>query len=120
MLDSLEGRLWLIVNVNPKDHPDAYEHALKRLDKIESRLRSASTGYGLRVSGEPVEEGDFSYGFNRGDFVSAVEKSKEYILAGDIFQVVLSQRMSVPYSARPLDVYRALRALNPSPYMQLY
>ena len=49
--------------------------------------------------------------------MAAVEKSKEYILAGDIFQVVLSQRMSVPFKARPLDVYRALRALNPSPYM---
>ena len=46
-----------------------------------------------------------------------MNKSKEYILAGDIFQVVLSQRMSVPFTARPLDVYRALRALNPSPYM---
>src|SRR5690606_37189604 len=46
-----------------------------------------------------------------------VEKSKEYILSGDIVQVVLSQRMSLPFSARPLDVYRALRVLNPSPYM---
>jgi anthranilate synthase component 1 len=80
-------------------------------------LRSAGTAYGLRVSGDAVQEEDFSYGFNREDFIAAVEKSKEYILAGDIFQVVLSQRMSVPYQARPLDVYRSLRALNPSPYM---
>jgi len=49
--------------------------------------------------------------------MDAVSKSKEYILSGDIFQVVLSQRMSVPFEARPLDVYRALRVLNPSPYM---
>lgn len=116
VLDSLEGRLWLIVNADPAE-ADAYEKAERRLDSIELKLRSSSTGYGLRVSGNAVSESDFSYGFNQQDFVAAVEKSREYILAGDIFQVVLSQRMSVPYSARPLDVYRALRALNPSPYM---
>ncbi len=64
-----------------------------------------------------MAESDFHYGFEKQDFIAAVERSKEYILAGDIFQVVLSQRMSVPFTARPLDVYRALRALNPSPYM---
>ncbi len=116
VLDNLEGRLWLIVHADA-GQPGAFAQAQQRLDELEQKLRSTSTGYGLRVSGEAVEEGDFSYGFNREDFVAAVEKSKEYILAGDIFQVVLSQRMSVPYQARPLDVYRALRALNPSPYM---
>lgn len=116
VLDNLEGRLWLIVHADP-DRPDAFELAQQRLDELEQRLRSGGTGYGLRVSGEVVEEADFSYGFNREDFISAVEKSKQYILAGDIFQVVLSQRMSVPFKARPLDVYRSLRALNPSPYM---
>jgi anthranilate synthase component 1 len=64
-----------------------------------------------------VYEEDFHYGFSREDFIDAVRQSKEYILSGDIFQVVLSQRMSVPFKARSLDVYRALRALNPSPYM---
>ena len=116
VLDNLEGRLWLIVHADPT-RAGAYESALRRLDELERQLRQAGTGYGLRVSGTAVEEEDFSYGFNRKDFVAAIEKSKEYILAGDIFQVVLSQRMSVPFSARSLDVYRALRALNPSPYM---
>ncbi len=116
VLDNLEGRLWLIVHADPAE-PGAFNRAQRRLDELEQRLRSAGTGYGLRVSGEAVEEKDFSYSFNHRDFVRAVEKSKEYILAGDIFQVVLSQRMSVPYQARPLDVYRSLRALNPSPYM---
>ncbi len=91
--------------------------AQQRLDELENQLRSARKAYGLRVSGEAVQEEDFSYGFDRGDFIDAVEKCREYILAGDIFQVVLSQRMSVPFDARPLDVYRSLRALNPSPYM---
>jgi anthranilate synthase component 1 len=116
VLDNLEGRLWLIVHADP-DQPDAYALAQRRLDELERQLRSGGTGYGLRVQGDAIEERDFSYGFERKDFVDAVEKSKEYILAGDIFQVVLSQRMSVPYQARPLDVYRSLRALNPSPYM---
>ena len=116
VLDNLEGRLWLIVHADPHQ-PDAFDLAQSRLDELEQQLRSAGTGYGLRVSGEAVKEEDFSYGFDRENFVAAVEKSKEYILAGDIFQVVLSQRMSVPYQARSLDVYRSLRALNPSPYM---
>jgi anthranilate synthase component 1 len=116
VLDNLEGRLWLIVHADP-DLPDAFERTQKRLDELEQKLRSAGTAYGLRVSGEAIEEENFSYGFNREDFVAAVEKSKKYIFAGDIFQVVLSQRMSVPYRASPLDVYRSLRALNPSPYM---
>lgn len=116
VLDNLEGRLWLIVHADPAQ-PGAFDQAQQRLDELEQRLRSVGTGYGLRVSGDAVAEEDFSYGFSREDFVAAVEKSKEYILAGDIFQVVLSQRMSVPYQARPLDVYRSLRALNPSPYM---
>ncbi len=116
VLDNLEGRLWLIVHADA-GQPGTFQLAQQRLDEIEHKLRSASTGYGLRVSGEAVKEEDFSYRFNREDFVAAVEKSKEYILAGDIFQVVLSQRMSVPYQASSLDVYRSLRALNPSPYM---
>jgi anthranilate synthase component 1 len=116
VFDSLEGRLWLVVNVDP-DEPDGWARAQRRLDTLQHRLRSGSTGYGLAVHGEPVDEADFRYGFTRDAFLDAVRRSQEYILAGDIFQVVLSQRMSVPFKARPLDVYRALRALNPSPYM---
>jgi anthranilate synthase component 1 len=64
-----------------------------------------------------LDEDDFVSGFTRDGFIAAIERSKEYIRAGDIFQVVLSQRLSVPFRARPVDVYRALRAMNPSPYM---
>ena len=116
VFDNLEGRLWLIINVDPADN-DAWGKAQRRLDTLEHRLRSGSTGYGLAVEGQPIAEADFHYGFERDAFIDAVRRSKEYILAGDIFQVVLSQRMSVPFRARPIDVYRALRALNPSPYM---
>ncbi len=116
VFDALEGRLWLIVNVDPAE-PGAWEQAQRRLDQLEHRLRAGSTGYGLAVAGAAVSESDFRYGFEKSDFIDAVRRSQEYILAGDIFQVVLSQRMSVPFQARPLDVYRALRVLNPSPYM---
>ena len=116
VFDRHEGRLWLIVNADPSA-PGAWEAAQRRLDQLEHRLRAGSPGYGLAVTGNPVAEGDFHYGFEKQAFLDAVARSKEYILAGDIFQVVLSQRMSVPFQARPIDVYRALRVLNPSPYM---
>jgi len=69
-----------------------------------------NVGFGL-------DEADFVSGFTRNGFIKAVEKARDYIRNGDIFQVVLSQRLSVPFKARPVDVYHALRALHPSPYM---
>ncbi|MEE8340242.1 MAG: anthranilate synthase component I [Xanthomonadales bacterium] len=116
VFDNLAGRLYLIVNIDPS-RPDAWKSAQRRLDKLAHRLRCGSPGYGDPLAHPAVAEQDYHYGFSREDFIAAVRKSKEYILSGDIFQVVLSQRMSVPFTARSLDVYRALRALNPSPYM---
>ena len=116
VFDNLEGRLFLVVNVDPMK-PRAWESAQERLDQLSTQLRSGNSGYGDPMPHDMVQEEDFEYGFNREDFVQAVRKSKEYILSGDIFQVVLSQRMSVPFKARSLDVYRSLRVLNPSPYM---
>ena len=67
-----------------------------------------------------LSEEDFVSGFTHDGFIDAVKRCKDYIAAGDAFQVVLSQRLSVPFRARPVDVYRALRALNPSPYMYFF
>ncbi|HJP25738.1 MAG TPA: chorismate-binding protein, partial [Arenicellales bacterium] len=64
-----------------------------------------------------VNEDDFESGFPRADFEDAVEQAREYITNGDIFQVVLSQRLSVPFTSEPINLYRALRTMNPSPYM---
>ncbi|VAW58266.1 Anthranilate synthase, aminase component, partial [hydrothermal vent metagenome] len=64
-----------------------------------------------------VNEKDFISGFTEDGYKKAVAKAKQYIVDGDVMQVVLSQRMSIPYSAEPLDLYRSLRSLNPSPYM---
>lgn len=116
VFDNLAGRLYLVINVDPR-LSDGWNVAQRRLDELTLKLRQAGTGYGDPPTDPIASPEEFRLGFERADFIAAVEKSKEYILSGDIFQVVLSQRMSVPFTARPLDVYRALRVLNPSPYM---
>src|SRR5688572_18925990 len=116
VFDNLKGRLYLIVHADPSE-PRAMARANRRLDELVHRLRQGGPGYPETLEGRLLDESDFVSGFTREGFIEAVEKSKEYIRAGDIFQVVLSQRLSVPFKARPVDVYRALRALNPSPYM---
>jgi anthranilate synthase component 1 len=116
VFDNLKGRLYLVVHADPAE-PQAYAKALRRLDELVYRLRHSGRSYPDVLDPALLDEQDFVSGFTKDGFLAAVEKSKEYIRAGDIFQVVLSQRMSVPFRARPVDVYRALRALNPSPYM---
>ncbi len=116
VFDNLKGRLYLIVHADPRE-PQAWARANRRLDELTHRLRHAGAGYPETLLPAALDESDFVSGFTREGFIAAVEQSKEYIAAGDIFQVVLSQRLSVPFHARPVDVYRALRALNPSPYM---
>ena len=116
VFDNLKGRLYLIVHADPHE-PQAWARANRRLDALTYRLRQGGAGYPETLDSTGLNEADFVSGFTREGFIAAVEKSKEYIRAGDIFQVVLSQRLSVPFRARPVDVYRALRALNPSPYM---
>jgi anthranilate synthase component 1 len=116
VFDNLKGRLYLIVHADPRE-PQAWARANRRLDELTHRLRHAGAGYPETLLPEALDESHFVSGFTREGFIAAVETSKEYIAAGDVFQVVLSQRLSVPFHARPVDVYRALRALNPSPYM---
>ena len=116
VFDNLKGRLYLIVHADPAE-PHAYARARRRLDELAFRLRHAASGYPDVLDPKALEEADFESSFTREQYEAMVEKAKEYIRAGDIFQVVPSQRLSVPFRARPVDVYRALRALNPSPYM---
>jgi anthranilate synthase component 1 len=116
VFDNLKGRLYLVVHADPTE-PQAHARALRRLDELVYRLRHSGRSYPDVLDPSLLQEADFVSGFTRDGFVAAVEKVKDYIRAGDVFQVVLSQRMSVPFRARPVDVYRALRALNPSPYM---
>ena len=116
VFDSLKGRLYLIVHADPSQ-PQAYAQAQRRLDALTHRLRQSGVSYPQLTQSTVLDEADFKSSFTRPEFEAMVERAKEHIRAGDIFQVVPSQRLSVGFNARPVDVYRALRAMNPSPYM---
>ena len=115
VFDNLTGKLFIIVHVDPHQN-NALADGEKRLQDIEDGLRKpvpAIPGHQARQG----NEADFVSGFTEAGFKSAVDKARQYIIDGDIMQVVLSQRLTIPYHARPVELYRALRSLNPSPYM---
>lgn len=116
VFDNLSGRLYLVVHVDPAQQ-NAYDNALQRLEDLTKELRESKPKYHPASEGNVVNETDFISGFTHDGFIDAVEKAKQYITDGDIMQVVLSQRLSIPFSAQSMDLYRALRTLNPSPYM---
>ena len=116
VFDNLKGRLYLIVHADPAQ-PQAYARARRRLDELVHRLRHSGRSYPDTLVPLALREEDFVSGFTEEGYKAAVRTAQEAIRAGEVFQVVLSQRMSIPFRARPVDVYRALRALNPSPYM---
>jgi anthranilate synthase component 1 len=116
VFDNLSGKLLLLTHANPAEE-HAYTNAQQRLDALVVKLRELKAQPQTHVHKKQVEETDFVSGFTQQGFEDAVLKAKQYITNGDIMQVVLSQRMSIPYTAAPLNLYRALRCLNPSPYM---
>ncbi len=116
VFDNLSGRLFLIVHADPT-LPDAYDKAQDRLDQLINELRESTPKFSEKRPQNSVSEQDFVSGFTHHGFIDAVSKAKQYINDGDIMQVVLSQRLSVPFHAAEIDLYRALRTLNPSPYM---
>lgn len=116
VFDNLSGRLYLIVHADPNE-PNAYQKAQQSLDDLITSLRTSTPQYNSSSTGKTVNESDFVSGFTHDGFIEAVEKAKKYIDDGDIMQVVLSQRLSIPFESQPMDLYRALRTLNPSPYM---
>lgn len=116
VFDNLSNRLFLIVHADPSID-NAYKKAQQSLDTLTTLLRTTTPSYSSSSTGKTVSEDDFISGFTHDGFIDAVEKAKQYITDGDIMQVVLSQRLSIPFSAQPMDLYRALRTLNPSPYM---
>ncbi|MCG6869795.1 MAG: anthranilate synthase component I [Gammaproteobacteria bacterium] len=118
VFDNVAGSLYLVVHVDPHD-PEALRRGDARLDELERRLRDRTPSYSTGSDSRTVREEDFVSGFTEEGFKAAVRKAREYIIDGDIMQVVLSQRLSVPFGARPIDLYRALRHMNPSPYMYL-
>ena len=115
VIDNLSGRLYLIVYADP-GAPEAYHHGKRRLAELGDKLRySVSAPQVRRGPGYAVERE-----LSRADFEAAVLRAKEYIAAGDCMQVVLGQRLKKRYTESPLSLYRALRSLNPSPYMYYY
>lgn len=116
VFDNLSGKMLLLTHTNP-DEDNAYNLALARLDDLANKLREMKTKTKKHSKPVQVNESDFVSGFTEDGYKKAVLKAKDYITDGDIMQVVLSQRMSIPYTAPPLDLYRALRCLNPSPYL---
>lgn len=116
VFDNLLGKLYVVIHVNP-EIDDAYNKANRRLDELVQRLSTTLPPTRPGSEHKQIVESDFTSEFNQPEFESAVERAREYIREGDIMQVVLSQRLSIPFSAPPLDLYRSLRTLNPSPYM---
>jgi len=117
VFDNLSNRILLIHHINPElghDLTSAEQH----LDQLQAQLRQPLPDHDLNSEHQAqASEADFNYDISQADFVSAVAKIKDYILAGDVMQTVISQRMSIPFSTPPINLYRALRCLNPSPYM---
>jgi len=119
VFDNLAGTIRLIVNADPGVE-NAYELARQRLRALVSRLpepMSALPEVVLDPTGGPDLETLAESDFTQAEYEAGVERVKEYVLAGDVMQVVPSQRMTLPFTAPPLNLYRALRNLNPSPYM---
>lgn len=116
VFDNLSGRLFIVVYVDVTQGENR-ETGIRRLNELAKQLRAPIPSRPALSLKEEANEVDFESAFGQTGFENAVEKSREYILAGDVFQVVLSQRLSAHYKGDPIDLYRALRTLNPSPYM---
>jgi len=114
VFDSLSGKIFIIVHVDPKV-PQASEKGQLRLSEIAKKLRQPVPDVASNNSSQaPV---NFVSEFSEDKFKQAVDAAREYICSGDIMQVVLSQRQSTEFTAPPINLYRSLRSLNPSPYM---
>ena len=115
VIDNLSGRLYLIVYADP-GQSESYFRAKRRLSELTDKLR-------FSVTAPPVKRGPshaVEREFDKAAYLSAVGKSKDYIAAGDMMQVQIGQRLKKRFTESPLSLYRALRSLNPSPYMYFY
>ncbi len=116
VFDNLAGKLYLVVHVDARS--EAYDVGQARLQALHDQLREPLPyPVDKKLLESLTEETDFISSFPEDEYKTAVSKARDYIKNGDVMQVVLSQRLSVPYEHDSLDLYRALRSLNPSPYM---
>ena len=122
-IDNLKGRAMAITAVPVDDLTTdeqlrlAYDEAVERTEKIVRRLDENPPPGALALTGEPEQDPPFESSMSREQYEAGVETIRDYIRAGDAFQVVLSQRLGFSLEASPFDLYRALRSLNPSPYL---
>jgi len=115
VIDNLSGKLYLIVYADP-GQSEAYSRAKRRLRQLKDRLAQAVNIPAVKPTpGYPAQR-DFA----KADYIAAVERAKELIAGGDFMQVQVGQRIKKRYTESPLSLYRALRSLNPSPYMYYY
>jgi anthranilate synthase component I len=117
IFDNMRQKIIVVCNVHLQEGEDpvaAYQRGLGAIDALIAQLRRPLPS---RTAFSAKQTAGLQANFTHTDFLSAVERCQEYVRAGDIFQVVLSQRFSGPLTADPFDIYRALRTVNPSPYM---
>jgi anthranilate synthase component 1 len=117
VFDNLSGTLNLVIMVNP-DIDNAFARAQLRISELEQDLRGSTPSLpNINLHADAVSEKLFESNIGEAAFTESVDRIKEYVLSGDIMQVVVSQRLSMPFNTEPVNLYRALRSLNPSPYM---
>lgn len=115
IVDNVIGRTYLVVYADPSE-PEGYSKAQKRLIELRARLRRpVEIPYSM-----PSLVTEEYRDFKKEDYMEAVRKAKAHIEAGDLMQVVIGQCIAKPFNDSPLSLYRALRSLNPSPYMIFY
>jgi anthranilate synthase component 1 len=115
VIDNLSGKLYLIVYADP-GQPEAYSRGKRRLRELKERLSQAVGIPAVQPTASRATQRDFA----KADYIAAVERAKELIAGGDFMQVQVGQRIKKRYTESPLSLYRALRSLNPSPYMYYY
>ncbi|ACK72915.1 anthranilate synthase component I [Gloeothece citriformis PCC 7424] len=129
IFDQVKRKIWAIAYGDLRDETvsleEAYQQACDRVTKLVLKLQFPlpAEGKTLELStnkNDNAQELEYQSNTSKEQFCTNVLKAKDYIRAGDIFQVVLSQRLSAPYKGHPFDLYRSLRLINPSPYMGFY
>jgi len=113
VVDNLSSKVHIITHINPDE--STYEDALSKLNLIEDNIKKSFQHVPSPQAG--IQTDDFVSSFGKNNFMKTVEDIQRYIISGDVMQVVPSQRLSCPFKAKPIDLYRQLRILNPSPYM---
>ena len=115
IVDNLQGKLYLIVYADPS-LPDAFSKARRRLRELQARLARSA----IEPEDAPQPDSDVERDFAKSDYLIAAARAREYIAAGDLMQVQIGQCLRKRFAYSPLSLYRALRSINPSPYMYYY